>query len=246
MKGLLLRPLAWLGALALLPACWAVGAALLGTASEMLLHPGRGAPGFLLVPGGWALAGGTLAYLVWHRLRPPEFLYTFAHEFTHLVFALLMGKRVNRFEVARGSGQVALSGTNPLITLAPYFFPLPAALALAAGALLGLVVRAPWADWLTAFAVGLALAFHVVMTWRVLRSAQPDIARGGRLFSWTVIALAGGVFVGGAALTAAGGAGALARFAGRLAGELAAAYAWSGAELLIGLGFLAEWLGAGR
>jgi len=246
MKGLLLRPLAWLGALALLPACWAVGAALAGTAPGALLHPGRGVPGFLLVPEGWALLGGALAYLLWHRLRPPEFLYTFTHELTHLAFALLMGKRVSRFEVARGSGQVALSGTNPLITLAPYFFPLLAALALAAGALLGLAVRAPWVRWLTAFAVGLGLALHVVMTRRALGSAQPDIDRGGRLFSWTVIALAGGVFAGGAALGAAGGAGALALFAGRVAGELVSAYAWTGRELMIGLGFLAGRLGALR
>lgn len=246
MKRLLLRPLAWLGALALLPACWAVAGALAETVPGVFLHAGGGAPGFLLAPGGWALLGGALAYLAWHRLRPPEFLYTFAHEFTHLAFGLLMGKRVSRFEVARGSGQVALSGTNPLITLAPYFFPLPAALALAAGALLGLVVQAPWTGWLTAFVVGLALAFHVAMTWRVLRSSQPDIARGGRLFSWTVIALAGGVFVGGAALGAAGGAAALAAFAGRLAGGLAGAYLWSGRELVIGLGFIAEWLGAAR
>ncbi|MEK6711197.1 MAG: M50 family metallopeptidase [Nitrospinota bacterium] len=242
MKRLLLRPLAWAGALALLPACWAVTAALLGTAPGVFLHPGPGrAPGLLLSPGGWALAGGALAYLVWHRLRPPEFLYTFAHEFTHLAFALLLGKRVSRFEVARGMGQVALSGTNPLITLAPYFFPLPAALALGAGALLALAVRAPWVGWLTAFAVGFALALHVTMTWRTLRTAQPDIARSGRFFSGAVIWLAGVAFAGGAALAAAGGSGALAEF-GRLAlSESAGAYRWSAGQAAAALALAAGW-----
>ncbi|MBI3127024.1 MAG: M50 family metallopeptidase [Candidatus Tectomicrobia bacterium] len=238
MRKILLRPLAWMGGLLLLPACWALAEALAAAAPGAFLHRGGGEPGFLLSPGGWAFLAGALAYLAWHRLRPPEFLYTFAHEFTHLAFALLMGKKVSRFEVSRADGKVALSGTNFLITLAPYFFPLLAALALAAGALAGRVAGSPWVDRATAFAVGLALSFHLTMTLRVLRSAQPDIARGGRFFSWTVIAFAGGFFAGGTALAAAGGAGAFAAFAWSLPGRLAGAYAWAGRELLAGLGLL--------
>jgi hypothetical protein len=221
-----------------------VAAALAGTAPEAFLHRGGGSPGFLLAPEGWAFLGGVLFYLAWHRLRPPEFLYTFAHEFTHLVFGLLMGKKVNRFEVTRTNGQVVLSGTNFLITLAPYFFPLLALLALAAGGVAGLLLGTPWVGWATAFVVGLALSFHVVMTWRVLRSAQPDIARGGRFFSWTVIALAGGLFAGGTALAAAGGLGALGAFSGRLGGRLVEGYTWSAGELAAGLEIALRWLGA--
>ncbi len=234
----LLRPLAWLAALALLPACWAATAALARTLPEAFLRPG----GSILTPEGWALLGGALLYALWHRVRPPEFLYTFAHELTHLLFALLWGKRVSRFEVSRGSGEVALSGTNPLITLAPYFFPLPAAGVLLLGTLAEWAWGEPRLRLGTAALAGLALALHVGMTWRALGSAQPDIERGGRLFSWAVIYLAGALFVGGAALWAAGGGGALLAFGRRLGEEIFWAYAWAGPRLLEALDRGAAWV----
>ena len=181
MKSFFLRPLAWLAAIALLPACW--GAALSFGESLPAAFFGGGGGSYLLAPEGWAFIAGACAYAVWHRIRPPEFLYAFVHEFTHLAFALLTGKKVRSFEVNRGSGKVGLSGTNPLITLAPYFFPLPTVAVLLLGALLGWAFGYEEIRWAAAFLAGLTLCLHVLMTLRALGASQPDIARGGRAFS---------------------------------------------------------------
>ena len=116
------RPLAWMISIFFLPACWAAARAFYRLAPSAFFAPDPGAGQYLPVPEAWAFLLGVAAYAVWHRFWPPEFLYTFAHEFTHLLFALLTGKKVRSFEVMRGSGKVGLSGTNPVITLAPYFF----------------------------------------------------------------------------------------------------------------------------
>ncbi len=233
---ILTRLLAWIAALAVLPACWAATLALARMLPGVFLAP----PGskWIIVPEGWALIGGAALYALWHRIRPPEFLYTFAHEMTHLIFGLLFGKKMSRLVVSRGSGQVAMSGTNFLITLAPYFFPLLAAVVLAGGAVaewgVGDARFRPWAAFLT----GLALAFHVAMTFRTLATAQPDIERGGKLFSWSMIYLIGVLFAGGAALAAAGGAGEIASLSGEFASEGMSAY------LRVG-GWMAEMTRAG-
>ncbi len=211
MKSVLHRPLAWVTAVLLLPACWAAVVAFclsLPTAFRV------GASGGLypLSTEGWVFILGVGVYAVWHRLRPPEFLYTFVHEFTHLAFGLLTGKRVDSFEVRRGSGKVGLSGTNPVVTLAPYFFPLPTVVVLAVGGLAGWGLGYAQIGWATAFLAGLTLCLHVLMTLRALATPQPDLARGGRVFSWVFIFFWGMVFVGGAILVAAGGWGMTASF----------------------------------
>ncbi|MFC1491256.1 M50 family metallopeptidase [Nitrospinota bacterium] len=174
-------------------------------------------------------------YALWHRIRPPEFLYTFAHEMTHLLFGLLFGKKVSRFIVSRQSGQVAMSGTNFLITLAPYFFPLLAAIVLAAGAVaewgIGDARFRPWVSFMT----GLALAFHVTMTFRTLATSQPDIERGGKLFSWSMIYLIGVLFAGGAAFAAAGGGRGVGLLSGEFLSESLRAYVWSGDRIMEGV-----------
>lgn len=236
-----MRALAWAAALAILPACWAVTLAFTRVAPGVFLLPSGSRAGWLLAPEAWALAGGAAFYLLWHRVRPPEFLYTFAHEMTHLLFALVFFKRVSRLVVARDSGEVAMSGTNFFITLAPYFFPLLAAAALGAG------MAAEWGfgdervRLATSFFTGLGLAFHLAMTLRTLGTSQPDIQRGGRFFSWSVIYLIGTLLAGASALAAVGGAGALGLLYGNLLREGWAAYLWSGGRLLAWIQWVAEW-----
>ncbi len=182
MKSFLLRPLAWMLAVLLLPACW--GAALAfgkNLPAAFLLRSGSS---YMPAAEGWAFIAGACAYAVWHRLAPPEFLYAFVHEFTHMAFALLTGEKVRSFEVNRGSGKVGLSGTNPIITLAPYFFPLLTIAVLILGALLDWTFGYEEIRWAVAFLSGLTLCLHVLMTLRALGASQPDIARGGRIFSW--------------------------------------------------------------
>jgi hypothetical protein len=215
MKKAFSRLLAWLMALLLLPACWAATTALWQTLMAALVDSAFGGQ---VSPQWWALIGGAVAYALWHMLRPPEFLYTFGHEMTHLLFAFLMGKRVGRLEVSKRGGAVSLSGTNPFITLAPYFFPLVTAIVLAGGEFITWVAGDGRFRLYVAFLAGLTLAFHGGMTWRTLRTAQPDIARSGWLFSCVFIYLMGVLVAGGAIITVANGPTALVQLA-RAAGE---------------------------
>lgn len=226
MRAFWTRPLMWFAAVAVLPACWAVAAALVRTLPAAFLDASGGSGGWFLVPHGWAFIGGVALYLVWHRLRPPEFLYTFIHELTHLIFAYLFGKRVSRFVVSKQGGQVTMSGTNFLITLAPYFFPLLPALVLAGGVILEWSVGDDRFRPAVAFLAGFSLAFHGVMTLRTLSISQPDIARSGKIFSWPVICFFGILFSGSVIFVAAGGD-AFGLFMSRLVQESLAAYAWS-------------------
>ena len=176
MKSLLYRPLAWMIAIFMLPACWAAAFSFGKNLPSAFLTGGAGS--FMPAPEGWAFIAGVIAYALWHRLRPPEFLYAFVHEFTHMAFALLTGKKVSSFEVNRGSGKVGLSGTNPVITLAPYFFPLLTIVVLLLGATLDWIFGYPQIRWATAFLAGLTLCLHVLMTLRALgRVAARHCAR---------------------------------------------------------------------
>ncbi len=223
------RLLAWFIALLLLPACWAATVALWRTLQAALVDSAFGGQVSLQW---WALIGGAAAYALWHMLRPPEFLYTFGHEMTHLLFAFLMGKRVGRLEVSKRGGAVSLSGTNPFITLAPYFFPLVTAIVLAGGEFITWVAGDGRFRPSVAFLVGATLAFHGGMTWRTLRTAQPDIARSGWLFSCVLIYLMGVLAVGGAIVTAANGPAALVRLARAVGVEALRTYYWSGGVLI--------------
>ena len=223
MKSLLYRPLAWMIAIFMLPACWAAAFSFGKNLPSAFLTGGAGS--FMPAPEGWAFIAGVIAYAVWHRLRPPEFLYAFVHEFTHMAFALLTGKKVSSFEVNRGSGKVGLSGTNPVITLAPYFFPLLTIVVLLLGATLDWIFGYPQIRWATAFLAGLTLCLHVLMTFRALGASQPDIARGGRVFSWAFIFFFGFVFIGGAALVSTGGWGVAASYGASIWRESWDAYA---------------------
>ena len=131
-----------------------------------------------------------------------------------------------------GGGAVSLSGTNPFITLAPYFFPLVTAIVLAGGEFVIWVAGDGRFRPYVAFLVGLTLAFHGGMTWRTLRTAQPDIARSGWLFSCVLIYLMGVLVGGGAIVTAANGPAAFVRFARVAAEEALRTYHWSGGAII--------------
>ncbi len=203
MKSFLLRLLAWMVTVLLLPSCWGAMLAFGTHLPAAFFASGTGS--YLPATEGWVFLAGVAAYSVWHRLKPPEFLYAFVREFTQLAFALLTGKKVSSFEVGRGSGKVGLSGTNPLITLAPYFFPLLTVVVLLLGALLNWALAYGWIPQAVAFLSGFTLCLHVLMTLRALGASQPDLARGGRVFSWVFIFFLDLVCIGGATLVSVGG-----------------------------------------
>ncbi len=138
----------------------------------------------------WALAIGLVLWFILYAIVPPSTRsYVLAHELTHAVWGLAMGARVGRIRASESGGSTALSKTNFLIILAPYFFPFYGILLVGIWYGINLfwdaaVYRPFWAGL-----VGLAWGYHVTFTATTLMQHQSDIALCGRLFSYTVIYL---------------------------------------------------------
>ena len=135
-----------------------------------------------------ALIGGAACWLTVFLLLPkPMLIYVFGHELTHAVWTWIFGGRVKKFKVGSKGGHVIITKSNFLIALAPYFFPLYAALVILVYVLGHLI----W-DWHRYvvwfhFLLGAAYAFHLTLTWYILQTRQSDITEQGYLFSATVI-----------------------------------------------------------
>ncbi len=132
--------------------------------------------------------GGAALWLVAFALLPkPLWAYVVGHETTHALWTLLCGGRVRSMKISPGGGHVLVSKTNPLITLAPYFFPLYS-LIWVAGFCAGRFIWHWEADSPVFYAgLGLTYAFHLTLTAYVLRIRQPDIVQEGPVFSAIVI-----------------------------------------------------------
>jgi len=135
-----------------------------------------------------ALLAGAACWVVIYLLLPkPMWIYVVGHELTHAIWAWLFGRRVKRFKASAEGGHVVVSKTNFLITLAPYFFPLYAAIVVLIFVMGHLVWG--WERYQVWFhlLIGAAYAFHVTLTWHVLQTRQSDVTQQGYLFSAVVI-----------------------------------------------------------
>jgi len=179
-------------------------------AASMLTRIGKILLGLLLLPfcigTGWELAstlvtvtyqpfipywffGGFLLYLVVHFLfRKPILSYVVGHELTHALFAILSGGSVKSFHASEKGGQVQLTKSNVLITLAPYFFPLYTFAALGAYWIARAAGAPSFEPWFVLLA-GASFAFHIVLTALFLRTDQSDIREHGAFFSYPLILL---------------------------------------------------------
>ena len=137
-----------------------------------------------------AFLGGAACWLVVFLLLPrPMLIYVFGHELTHALWTWAFGGRVKRFKASAKGGHVVISKSNSLIVLAPYFFPLYAAMVVAVFAI-GHVLFG-WERYLVWFhlLIGAAYCFHVTLTWHILQTRQSDLTSQGYLFSGVVIFL---------------------------------------------------------
>lgn len=144
----------------------------------------------LVPPSTLAFGGGFLGWLaVFYLLPTPVRSYVLAHELTHAIWGTLMGARIAKIKVKKQSGYVALSKTNFLIALAPYFFPLYTMIVIAVYGVLSMYadVSRFYLGWLGL--VGFTWGFHFTFTLTTLMQHQTDIHQYGRLFSYTVIYL---------------------------------------------------------
>lgn len=135
------------------------------------------------------LAGAACWLVVLILLPKPMWIYVFGHELTHALWTWLFGGRVKKFKATSEGGHVVTSKTNFLIVLAPYFFPLYAALVVLVFAVGHLIWD--WRGYLVWFHLtfGAAYAFHVTLTWHALKTRQTDITSQGYLFSAVIIFL---------------------------------------------------------
>jgi len=135
------------------------------------------------------LAGAASWIIIYLILPRPMWIYVVGHELTHALWAWIMGGSVKRFRATSSGGHVVLSRSNFLIALAPYFFPLYAAIIVAAFVVGHLIWN--WAHYLVWFhlLVGAAYAFHVTLTGHILKTRQTDITEHGYLFSAVIIFL---------------------------------------------------------
>lgn len=169
-------------ALLLLPVCLGVAEAV-----WLVLRTGAGGRGDLVwVP---MLAGAACWLVVFLLLPKPMWLYVVGHELTHVVWTWAFGGRVKKFKASSSGGHVVITKSNFLIALAPYFFPLYAAL-LVVIFLAGHVVF-NWQRFMVWFHLlaGAAYSFHLTLTAHALRTRQTDITSQGYLFSVVVIFL---------------------------------------------------------
>jgi hypothetical protein len=135
-----------------------------------------------------AFGSGAACWLVIFLILPkPMWAYVVGHELTHALCVWLQGGKVKRFRATAQGGHVVVNRTNFVVALAPYFFPIYAAvvfLSYLAGDLAW-----GWRPFLPSFhlLLGAAYAFHISLTWHVLKVRQPDIAEQGYFFSAVVI-----------------------------------------------------------
>ena len=136
-----------------------------------------------------ALSGAACWLVIYLMLPKPMWVYVVGHELTHALWTWLLGGRVKRFKATAQGGHVVVTKSNFLIALAPYFFPFYAALVV----LVFLAGHLVW-DWHRYVVwfhllLGAAYAFHVTLTWHILKHNQSDITEQGYLFSAVVIFL---------------------------------------------------------
>jgi hypothetical protein len=135
------------------------------------------------------LSGAACWCVIYMLLPKPLWVYVVGHELTHAVWTWMMGGQVKRFKASSRGGHVVVTKTNFLIALAPYFFPLYALLVVAVFLVghwaLGWRGHGVWFHLL----LGAAYAFHVTLTFHVLKNTQSDITEQGYLFSAVIIFL---------------------------------------------------------
>ncbi len=135
------------------------------------------------------LAGAACWVTIFLLLPKPMWIYVVGHEFTHVLWAWLFGGSVKRFKASAKGGHVVVTKTNFLIALAPYFFPVYATIVVTIFHIGRLIWN--WEPYLVVFHIllGAAYAFHITLTWEILKTEQSDITSQGYLFSAVVIFL---------------------------------------------------------
>ncbi len=136
--------------------------------------------GFATGAGIWIILGRRLS-----------FFSVFEHEFTHLVFSILMFQKPRSFYASEKRGHVSCDRGNFVDGLAPYYFPTFSYLLLAVYPLLK-----PGAYMVFFPALGLTVGYHLVSNIGEFRLTESDIRRYGVGFSLVFCLFAGTLTLG--------------------------------------------------
>jgi hypothetical protein len=135
-------------------------------------------------------AGAASWVAIFLLLPKPMWIYVLGHELTHAVWTWICGGKVKRLRATSEGGHVLTTKSNFVIALAPYFFPFYAALVVLVFIVGDLIWswRGGYLPWFHFF-LGAAYAFHITLTYEILKTRQSDITSQGYLFSTVVIFL---------------------------------------------------------
>ena len=143
--------------------------------------------GVVMVPlvAGIACMGG-----LYRWLPRPMWVYVLGHEFTHALATMACGGRVKGMKVTGEGGHVYVTGII-FCHISPVFCAAVCRVGVRVIRLGTDVLGVEHPVGLGSFhwALGLAYAFHVLLTVEILRTRQPDITSQGPLFSGVIILL---------------------------------------------------------
>jgi hypothetical protein len=140
------------------------------------------------------LSGGAFFILIYIFLPEPKWLYVLGHELTHALWSFPFGGKLKKIKISSKGGHVSITKSNFLVSLAPYFFPLYVVLVVIIFFIGNFFWNLTPYLFIFYFLIGFAYAFHLTLTFRILKIKQPDIVGEGYIFS-TVIIFLGNVFV---------------------------------------------------
>jgi hypothetical protein len=123
--------------------------------------------------------------------------YVWIHEHTHAIWTWLSNGKVSELKVYRDHGHILTNKPTVLVTLAPYFYPLPCVVLITAFLLIRpfyVLENAPALLWgfiypmqIFLILMGGAWSFHCTFTVWMIRRGQSDLRMHGNLFSLVLI-----------------------------------------------------------
>jgi hypothetical protein len=141
-----------------------------------------------LIPNVMTFFIGFVSHLIFFlAFRKPMLAYVVGHELTHALWVLMFRGRVSSISVSKNGGAVKASKVNPLIILAPYFFPIYTLVVIGIWLLLSHFYVIQKFLPLAVFFIGFTWSFHLLLNLHTLTESQPDIRAVGRVFSAIII-----------------------------------------------------------
>jgi hypothetical protein len=135
------------------------------------------------------LAGAVSWIIIFIFIPEPRWMYVLGHELTHALWSFPFGGKLKKIKVSSRGGHVAITKSNFLVSLAPYFFPSYVVLIVIIFSIGNFFWN--WTPYVSYFyfLIGIAYSFHITLTLKILKIRQPDIIGEGYIFSAVIIFL---------------------------------------------------------